>query len=195
MAYDKKKVMTYGAAGIIIAAAVVTLFLPVQEQVTLVSYVSLEQIPGYGLQFIKVSEEQADLTHLIITIEKVEVQLSNGEWVQVSGVETSWDLVKEIHKTFAMNIGVLSPGNYSRIRFVVAQGLEYSNATLSNNVTIRVNAPYSLELDVPEFTVETGVDELTLSLSLGPGVSSNQMLPQYHIAIMTVRLQAEVSHP
>ena len=45
-----------------------------------------------------------------------------------------------------------------------------------------------------EFTVETSFDELTLSLNLGQGVLSNHMLPQYHIAIGTTRLQAEVSH-
>ena len=193
MAFDKNKVIKYGAAGIIIAAAVM-LFLPVQEQIGLSPYVSLEQVPGYGLQYVKISEEQADLRDLIITIEQVEVQRSNGEWARVSGGETSWNIIQDIHKTFSMDTSDLSQGTYSKIRFVIAQGLEYNKATLSNDMTITVNVPIYLEIDVVEFTVETGLAELTLALSLGQGVASNHMLPQYHIVIGTTRLQAEVSH-
>jgi hypothetical protein len=193
MAFDKNKVIKYGAAGIIIAA-VVMLFLPIQEQIKVSPYVSLEQIPGYGLQYVKISEDQADLTNLILTIEQVEVRQTNGEWVKVSGGETSWNLVKDIRKTYALNPVDLSPGTYTKIRFVLGQGLENNNATLSNDMTVSVNTPYSIEIDLVEFTVETSLDELTLSLSLGQGVLSNHMLPQYHIAIGTTRLQAEVLH-
>jgi hypothetical protein len=193
MAYDKNKVIKYGAAGIIIAALVL-LFLPVQEQITISPYVSLEQVPGYGLQYVKISEEQADLRDLIITIEQVETQQPNSEWAKISNGETSWNIIQEIHKTFAMDTSDLSPGTYSKIRLVIAQGLEYNKATLSNDMTITVNAPIYLEIDVPEFTVETGLTELTLSLSLGQGIASNHMLPQYHISIGSTRLQAEVSH-
>jgi len=39
------------------------------------------------------------------------------------------------------------------------------------------------------------VDEHSLTLTIGPGVVSNQILPDYHIAIATVKLGGELTTP
>ncbi|MFC1804171.1 DUF4382 domain-containing protein [Thermoproteota archaeon] len=193
MAYDRKKVMTYGAIGIIIALIVI-MFIPVNEQVNVNPYVTLEQIPEYGLQYIKVSEEQADLTHIYLTIHTIEAQLPSGEWVQISNTETQWDLIQETQKTLEINTDALSPGKYSKIRFYIAADLDKSNATLSDNQIISLSLqdnPFVVE--ITETEIDEGVDELSLTLTIGPGIVSNQMLPGYHIAIATSRLGGMIS--
>lgn len=195
MAYDRKKVLTYGAAGIIIALIVVV-FIPINEQVNVNPYVTLDQIPGYGLQYIKVSEEQADLTHMYITIHTVETQLPNGEWVQISNSEVQWDLVQEPQKSFEINSESLSSGKYSKIRFYIAAGLDKSNATLSDNQIIQLSLqdnPFEVEITETEF--DEGVGGLSLTLTVGPGLVSNQMLPDYHITIATSPLGGMISSP
>ena len=193
MAYDRKKVLTYGAAGIIIALIVVV-FIPINEQVNVNPYVNLEQIPGYGLQYIKVSEEQADLTHMYITIHTVETQLPNGEWVQISNSEVQWDLIQETQKTFEINTDSLSPGKYSKIRFYIAAGLDKSNATLSDNQVISMSLQDNpFEVEITETDIDSGVSELSLTLTIGPGIVSNQMLPDYHITIGTSPLGGMIS--
>jgi hypothetical protein len=195
MAYDRKKVLTYGAIGVFIALIVIV-FIPVNEQVNVNPYVTLEQIPGYGLQYIKVSEKQADLVHLYINIHKVETQLPNGEWIQISNTEFKWDLVQETQKSFEINTDVLSPGKYSKIRFYIAADLDKSNVTLNTNQIIQVslqNNPF--EVEITETYIDNSLGELSLILKIGPGIVSNQMLPDYHITIATSPLGGMISSP
>lgn len=193
MAYDRRKVLTYGATGVIIALIVIVL-IPVNEEVNVNPYVTLEQVPGYGLQYIKVSEEQADLTHMYLTIHTVEAQLPSGEWVKISETETRWDIIRETQKKFEINTDVLSPGKYSKIRFYVAAGQEKSNATLSDNRVIPLSLQDNpFEVEITETDIDEGADELSLTLDVGSGVISNQMLPEYHIVIATGRLGGTIS--
>jgi hypothetical protein len=195
MAYDIRKVLAYGAAGVVIALIVIV-FIPVNERVTVNPYVTLGQVPGYGLQYIKVSEEQADLTHMYLTVHTVEARLPSGEWVKISDKKTRWDIIRETQKTFEINADVLSPGKYSKIRFYVAAGQEKSNATLSDDRVIPLSLQDNpFEVEITETDVDIGADELSLTLDVGGGIASNQMLPEYHIIIATSRLGGMISTP
>jgi hypothetical protein len=194
MAYDRKKVLTYGAIGVIIALIVIV-FIPVNEQVYVNPYVTLEQIPGYGIQFIKVSEEQADLTHIYLNIHTVEIQLPGGEWVKISNSELQWDLIQETQKTFEINSESLSPGTYSKIRFYIAAGQDKSNAVLGDDQIISLSLQDNpFEVEITEADIDNSVGELSLTLTLGPGIVSNQMLPDYHITIATSPLGGMISN-
>lgn len=195
MAYNLKKILIYGAAGIIIAVALITWFLPVQEQVTVNSYVSLQEIPGYGIQYIKLSEEQADLKHLILSIEKIEVQLPDGRWLPVTRKTISYDILHDMEKTITLDTTEMNPGDYSVMRFNIIQGLEYTNASLSNDEILTVDAPDVIMFETQGFTVDHETESLNLVIQLGSGRLSNHILPQYHISVGTMKLQGVITNP
>ena len=60
MAYDRNRILIFGGAGIAIAALLIIFFIPVKTEIHVGTSVSLQEIPGYGFQTIKISEEQAD---------------------------------------------------------------------------------------------------------------------------------------
>lgn len=194
MAYDRKKVLAYGIAGVIIAL-IILVFIPVNKQVNINPYINLEHIPGYGLQYIKVSAEQANLNHIYVTIHTIEIKQPNGEWAKISNKETLWDIIMETEKKLEISTDSLSPGTYSKIRFYIAESIEKSNATLSDGQIIPLGIGANpVEVELTETTIN-GVDEHSLTLTIGPGVVSNQILPDYHIAIATVKLGGELTTP
>ena len=193
MAFERKKIITYAGAGVIIALIVIV-FIPVNETVSVNPYVSLDQIPDYGLQYIKVSGEQADITHIYLSIHTVEARLPSGEWVHISDREILWDIIQEPEKMFEINIDDLSPGTYSRIRFYVAADSGKTNATLSNNLVIPLGLQTNpFELEITETEIPLGIVDGSLTLRIGSGIVSNQMLPDYHIIIGTSKIGGEIS--
>jgi len=195
MAYNLKKILIYGAAGIIIAVALITWFLPVQEQVTVNSYVSLQEIPGYGIQYIKLSEEQADLKHLILSIENIEVQLPDGGWLPVTRKTIGYDILHDMEKIITLDTTEMNPGDYSVMRFNIIQGLEYSNASLSNDEILPVDVPDMIMFETPVFAVDHETETLNLVIQLGSGRLSNHILPQYRISVGTIKLQGVITNP
>lgn len=195
MAYDRKKILAYGTIGVIIALAVIA-FIPVNEEVHVSTYITLDQIPGYGLQFVKVSEDQTDLTHVSITIHTVEAQLLNGEWVKVSENDIIWDLIRETQISFELDSEEILPGKYSKIRFYISGDLNKSNVTLSDDQVIPLTLHTNpVEVDIPEIDIVEGMDELSLTLTVGSGISSTHVIPGYHIEILTNKLGGMITSP
>ena len=83
MAYNRNKVIIYGATGIILALVILS-FLPTRTETHISSSVSLEQIPGYGIQIVALSEDRVEISNLIINIDSIEAQIPNGEWVSIA---------------------------------------------------------------------------------------------------------------
>jgi hypothetical protein len=194
MAYDRNRILIFGGAGIVIAALLIIFFIPVQTEIHLGPSVSLQEIPGYGFQTVKISEEIASIFHLNITLGGFEVQGADGEWtgIDVPGT-SSFDLLRNPETAFVADATGLEPGSYAAVRFRVLGGLEYTNATLDNGDVVPVEVPsFEVEFPTGEFEVLEGTETLLLKLRTGSGQLANHMLPDYHIATGTLRIEVNV---
>ena len=193
MAFNSKKVLGYGAAGVIIALAVV-MFIPVYEEVHVNPYVTFDQIPGYGFQIVKVSEEETILTKLDLTLHRIDIQLPNGEWLPISETESTWDLIQEQQRHIDVQLSELEPGTYSTVRLFIAVDPEKTSATLSNNLELSVSIMMNpIEVEISEFEVTESTSEAVLILYSGPGISSNHVFPDYQIEVSSSKLSGVIS--
>ena len=194
MAYDRNRILVFGGAGILIAALII-FFIPVKTEIHVTTSVALQQIPGYGFQTMKISEGQADVTHLNLTLGGFEVQGADGEWTGISVPGTvSFDLLRVPETTITADADGIEPGSYSAVRFQVLGGLEYSNATLTNGEVIPVDVPYfKVEYSTEEFEIGEGAEGLSLILRRGSGQLANYMLPDYHISTGTMKVEVEAT--
>ena len=88
----------------------------------------------------------------------------------------------------------LEPGSYAAVRFRVLGGLEYTNATLDNGDVVPVDVPsFEVEFPTGEFEVLEGTELLSLKLQSGSGQLANYMLPDYHIATGTLRIEVSIT--
>jgi hypothetical protein len=196
MAYDRNRVLMFGAIGIVIAALLILAFIPTQKEIGISPMVALQEIPGYGFQVIKMSEEQADLIHLNVTLESFEVRQADGDWaeIEISGGKVSFDINRVREISFTADVGDLEAGSYTAIRFRVARGLESTNATLDNGDVIGVDVPsLKIEFTTSAFEVAEGTESLLLDLRIGSGLLSNYMIPQLHLALGTLKLEIDVN--
>jgi hypothetical protein len=196
MAYSRNRVLTFGAAGIVIAALLILAFIPAQKEIGINPMVALQVIPGYGFQIVKMSEEQADVTHLNVTLDGFEVRQADGEWaeIEVSGGSVSFDLLRARETSFNARVEGLDAGNYSAIRFRVVQGLEFTNATLSSGDVIGVDVPsLKVEFTTPACEIGGETESLRIKLRTGSGLLSNYMLPELHLALGTMKIEIEVT--
>ena len=196
MAYDRKKVLTFGAAGIAIAALLILAFLPAQKEIGIDPMAVLQEIPGYGFQILKISEEQSSVVHLYVTLDGFEVRLAEGEWaeIEISGGRVSFDINRAREVSFAAEAGGLDVGSYDAIRFRVVRGLEFTNATLDDGDVIGVDVPDSkVEFTTSTFEIGEGTESLMIKLRTGSGLLSSYMLPQYHMSLGTLRLEFDIS--
>ncbi len=196
MAYDRKKVLMFGAAGIAIAALLILAFIPAQKEIGIDPMVALQEIPGYGFQILKISEEQSSVVHLYVTLDGFEVRLAEEEWaeIEISGGRVSFDINRAREVSFAAEAGGLDVGSYDAIRFRVVRGLEFTNATLDNGDVIGVDVPdIKVEFTTSTFEIGEGTESLMIKLRTGSGLLSNYMLPQYQITLGTLRLEFDIS--
>ena len=196
MAYDRKKVLTFGAAGIAIAALLILAFIPARKEIGIDLMVALQEIPDYGFQILKISEEQSSVVHLYVTLDGFEVRLAEGEWaeIEVSGGRVSFDINRAREVSFAAEAGGLDVGSYDAIRFRVVRGLEFTNATLDNGDVIGVDVPdIKVEFTTSTFEIGEGTESLMIKIRTGSGLLSNYMLPQYHMSLGTLRLEFDIS--
>ncbi len=193
MAYDRNRILIFGGAGILIAALLIIFFIPVKTEIHVGTSVSLQEIPGYGFQTIKISEEQADVIHLNLTLGGFEVQGADGEWTGISVPRTVYfNLLRDPETTITAEASGLEPGSYSAVRFQVLGGLEYANATLTNSEVVPVDVPYfKVEYSTAEFKIGEGTEGLSLVLRRGSGQLGNYMLPDYHISTGTMKVEVE----
>jgi hypothetical protein len=193
MAYDKRKVLTFGVAGVVMAALLILVFAPTQIEVGINPTVALQEIPGFGFQFVKMSSEQADLVQLYITLSDFEIKKQDGSWVEASEGNISLNLLRGKKISFGGQVENLNIGNYTAIRFRVVRGMEFSNATLSNGVIIAVDVPsLKVELNPVSFEIDEQTESLLLDLQTGSGMLSNYMLPELHLAFGTMKVEINV---
>jgi hypothetical protein len=186
MAYNRNRVVIYGITGILLALAIIT-FLPTSTETHIATSVSLEQIPGYGIQTVKISEGESAITNLVINIQSIEARMPSGEWVKISKREQQWDLRQEVEKIFIIDQNVTG---YSKLRLVIAS--DGSSATLADGREIPLSVPsLPLEVDLQE-PYDTGIDGSVLKLSQSQGTGSTHMLPALRIELSTNRITGEI---
>jgi len=186
MAYNRNKVIIYGIAGILLALTILT-FIPTRTETHITTSVSLEQISGYGFQTIKISEENAVITNLIINIQSIEAQMPSGEWVKISQRGQKWDLRQEAEKIFTIEPNITG---YSKLRLIIAS--DGGNVTLADGREIELSVPsLPLEVDLLKpYTLE--VNNPGLKLSLSQGTVSNYLLPNLQIELSTNKITGEI---
>jgi hypothetical protein len=195
MAYDRNRVLTFGAVGIV-AALLILAFIPAQKEIGISPMVALQEIPGYGFQIVKMSEEQADVTHLNVTLDGFEVRQADGDWaeIEISGRSVSFDLLRARETSFNAQFEGLEAGSYSAVRFRVVRGLEFTNATLSSGDVIGVDVPsFEVEFSTLAFEIGEGTESLLIDLRTGTGLLSNYMLPELHLALGTMKIEIDVT--
>lgn len=194
MAYDRNRILIFGVAGIAIAALLIIL-IPVQTEIHLGPSVSLQEIPGYGFQTVKISEEQTNVIHLNITLGGFEVRGLDGEWTGIDVLgSSSFDLLRNLEMTIKADARGLEPGSYAAVRFRVLGGLEYTNATLDNGDVVPVDVPsFEVEFPTGEFEVLEGIELLSFKLRSGFGQLANYILPDYHIATGTMKIEVSIT--
>jgi hypothetical protein len=194
MAYDRNRLLIFGGAGVAIAALLIIFFIPVKTEVHVTTSVSLQEIPGYGFQTVKISEEQANVIDLNLTLGDFEVQGADGEWTGIDVPGTaSFNPVRDSEITIIADVSGLDSGGYAAVRFQVLGGLDYSNATLTNGEVVSIDVPYfKVEFAVEEFEVGEGTEIVSVKISGGPGQLANYMLPDYHISTGTMKIKVTV---
>jgi hypothetical protein len=105
---------------------------------TVLTLTSLLSQPKTGTLIVEVKDAPVhDLKHLNISIDDVEVQNSDGDWLALEIYNASFDLLTLQNVTSTLAIGKLEPGNYSKIRMHIVE----ANATLTDGSCIPLNVP------------------------------------------------------
>jgi hypothetical protein len=193
MAYDRNRIIIFGGAGIAIAVLLITFFLPAETEIGVGTSVTLQEIPGYGFQTVKISEEQADVIHLNLSLGGFEIQGADGEWTSLSVPGTiSLNLLRDPETTITADATGIEPGRYTAVRFQILGGLEHTNATLTNGEVVNISVPpFKVEYAAEEFEIAEGTEGLSLVLKRGSGTLANYMLPDYHISTGTMKVEVE----
>jgi hypothetical protein len=198
MAYEVRKIVIYGVTGVVIAAIIIMWFWPVSEEVKIKPLVALQEIPAYGIQVIKITDEPMDLIHLYVTIDGLEVKQMDGSWtrIDVLGGRTSLDLLRLQRSSVVADISNLDPGNYTNIRFQIVRGLEHTNATLANGDVIEVDIPSEkIQVMTPTIEVKEKMETILLDLQVQPvGPLANYViLMQHHLTLMTMKFDIVIN--
>ncbi len=194
MAYSSRKIVLFGAAGVVIAALLILVFAPVREEVGINTMVALQEIPGYGFQIVKLGEGQADVVHLNVTLDGFEARRQDGDWTELTVGSVSFNMLRDREISFNAQAGSLDAGSYTAVRFRVVRGFEDSNATLSNDDVIGVDVPsQKVEIETSPFEVSVDTESLLIDLRIGSGLLSNYMLPDLHLSLGTLKVEIGVS--
>ena len=160
MAYNRRKIGAYGAAGIVIAASLILAFLwgPFTE-VGMVPIVELESVmPGTLAVTIVTDTPDIKVTELKLTIDRLQVKLKNGDWteVEIPGGKVSFDLLNRQGSFIDSVLSQLEAGTIVKMHIVQQMGKidqpvsQYANATLSNGDVVNVVLPSEeIELMTP----------------------------------------------
>jgi hypothetical protein len=196
VAYNRKKILAYGGAGIVLAIFFILVFMPTQVKISVNPSVALQEIPDYGFQIVKISEEQVNIIHLNITLDGFEIMQFNGDWteIEISEAIVSFNLLHDQEVAFKADVEDLENGNYTAIRFLVVQGLEFTNSTLNNGEVISPDVPYNkVKLSIPMFEINKGTESIHFKLRTASGFLSNYILPQFHLTIGTMKIEITAS--
>jgi hypothetical protein len=115
MAYSGNRIIVFGGAGVAIALLLIIFFIPVETETHVATTVSLQEIPGYGFQTMKIGGDQADLIHLNLTLEGFEIKGIDGEWTGISTPGTiSFNLLKNPETIITADASGIAIGSYTR---------------------------------------------------------------------------------
>ncbi len=188
MAYNRNKVILYGVVGIILALAVLA-FIPTRTETHITTSASMTTIPDYGIQIMKMSEDKSQITNLILNIQSIEAQTSDGAWVKISSTEHQWDIRQKAEKIIPIDQNIKG---YTKLRINLAQD---NPVTLSDGQIIQLSAPpLPIEINLTESSNNTDAGT-GLRLSLSQGTESNYILPNLQIELSTNKLTAEIITP
>jgi hypothetical protein len=151
MAYNRRKIVSYGGVGAAIAIVFILAFLwPPFTEVGLVPIVELESVmPGTLAITVITDTQDIKVTELKLTIDRLEVKPLNGSWseMELPGGNVSFDLLHRQGTFIATVIGQLEPGTMIRMHIVRQMGKidqpinQYANATLNNGDVVNVVLP------------------------------------------------------
>jgi len=191
MAYSRNKILLYGGAGIAIATLLCIFCLPVKTEIHVDPSVTLQTIPGYGIQTVMISEEQTTLRHLNLSLSDFEVKATEGKWTSLDvATPVSFNLLRDPETSITADVSNLVPGSYTVVRAQILGGLEYTNATLINGDVVSVDVPSSkVEFATRAFEVDEGTASLILVLRPGSRQLTTHILPHYHISTGTTKIE------
>lgn len=198
MAYEVRKIVAYGVTGVVIATIIIMWFWPVSQEVGTKPLVAIQEIPAYGIQIIKITDEPIDLINLHVTIDGFEAKQLDGSWtrIDIPGGGTSLDLLRLQSSSIIADISNLDPGNYSIIRFQMVRGLEHTNATLDNGDVIEVDVPSEkIEVITPTIEVTEKTETILIDLQVKPtGTLANYVIQmRHHLTIMTMKIDVAIN--
>jgi hypothetical protein len=194
MAFDNRRILTFGGVGVALAVFFIIFFLPVENVVEINPTVSLQEIPGYGFLTMKISSEMINLVHMNITIQDFEVMGKDGQWTPIEVIEKfSFDLLQLSEKKITVDIEGLRTGIYDAFRFKILEGIENSNATLSNGEVVPLDVPFfKLEFQ-SRFETDEVTDNFTIIFTRGAGQISENILPDYYITVGTIKFEVLIT--
>jgi len=197
MAYGVRKIIAYGVTGIVLATIIILWFWPVSQEVETKPVVVIQQIPTYGINVIKITDEPTDVVNLYVTLNGFEAKQSDGSWatIGVPGGRVSLDLLRFQRSSIIADISKLELGNYSIIRFQIVRGLEHTNATLGNGDVIEVDVPgEKLEVLMSKIEIKAGMETIRLDLQVQPtGPIANYIINMQHqLTLMTMKIDVEI---
>ena len=148
MAFNRRKIATYGGVGAAIAAVIILAFLwaPFTE-VELVPIVELESVMPGTLEITLITDTRdINVTELKLTIDRLEVKPLNGNWSEIGLPDglVSFDLLQRQGTFIAAVISNLEPETVLRMHIVQQMGKidqpinQYANATLNNGDIVNV---------------------------------------------------------
>jgi len=198
MAYEVKKIIAYGVTGVVIAIIIILWFWPISKEVGISPIVAVQEIPTYGIQVLKITDEPIDLIHLKVTVDGFEAKQLDGGWtkIEIPGGRISFDLLRFQRSFVIADISKLDHGNYSMIRFQMVPGLEHTNATLGNGDVIEVEVPSEkIEVITPTIEVTEGMETVFIDLQVQPsGTLANYVIHmQHHLTLMTMKIDVVIN--
>jgi len=158
LAYDVRRIVASGAAGVLLAALIIA-------AATILPALFPAQQPESGILLIKITDAPSDLKHLNITIDSFEVKEVGGGWVKVGipGGRISFDLLRLSNSSIDAAFEELKPGRYQMVRMHIVGGSAYTNATLKDGRVIGVSVPSEkLMFITPVFEVRAGKKTILL---------------------------------
>ena len=197
MAYGVRKIIAYGVTGIVLATIIILWFWPVSQEVETKPVVVIQEIPTYGINVIKITDEPTDVIHLYVTLNGFEAKQSDGSWatIGVLGGRVSLDLLRFQRSSIITDISKLELGNYSIIRFQIVRGLDYTNATLGNGDVVEVDVPSEkIEVLMSKIEIKAGLETVRLDLQVQPmGHLANYIINMQHqLTLITMKIDVEM---
>lgn len=137
MAYGNRKIIFYGAAGIIAAIIMIAAVLSASS---IINLVNPPRTSNLGMLIVKVTDAPVpDLKNLNLTIDSVDVSNETGNWIPVpiTNGTAYFDLLKLENVTRDLGTSSIPAGNYTKIRMHIVS----ANATKSDDGVMELNVP------------------------------------------------------